>query len=308
MSNQNKGNVALLLAAVIWGSGFIAQKMGMDTIGPYFFNGSRMLIVGLALMPLVVRMSKPKEFFSAKINGENVAKTRRMSLLIGSIICGTLLSVASSLQQVGLTTVPVGRAGFILVIYIVLVPLLGIFAGHKVELKIWIAVLMAIIGFAMLSLHGGLSNLGTGDVITLLSSLFFAMQIISVSKHVTKNNAIMLSAAQMLVCGVLTLIVAFIVEQTTIEMIKNSLIVTLYSALIPTALAYTMQMIGQKYTNPTVASLLMSLESVFAAILGVFVLNEHMTLMEWGGCAVIFASTVIAQVQWKSPEKSRQED
>ena len=262
MSNQNKGNVALLLAAVIWGSGFIAQKMGMDTIGPYFFNGSRMLIAGLALMPLVVRMSKPKEFFSAKINGENVAKTRRMSLLIGSIVCGTLLSVASSLQQVGLTTVPVG----------------------------------------------GLSNLGTGDVITLLSSLFFAMQIIAVSKHVTKNNAIMLSAAQMLVCGVLTLIVAFIVEQTTIEMIKNSLVVTLYSALIPTALAYTMQMIGQKYTNPTVASLLMSLESVFAAILGVFVLNEHMTLMEWGGCAVIFASTVIAQVQWKSPEKSRQED
>lgn len=304
MSNQNKGNVALLLAAVIWGSGFIAQKMGMDTIGPYFFNGSRMIIAGLALMPLVIKMSKPKEFFSAKINGESVARSRKISLLIGSIVCGLLLAIASSLQQVGLTTVPVGRAGFILVIYIVIVPLLGVFAGHKVELKIWIAVLMAIVGFAMLSLHGGLSGLGMGDVLTLLSSLFFAMQIIAVSNHVTKNNAIMLSAMQMLVCGVLTLIVAFIVERTTMEMIKDSFVVTLYSALIPTALAYTMQMIGQKYTNPTVASLLMSLESVFAAILGVLVLNEHMTLMEWGGCAVIFASTVVAQVQWKSPEKA----
>ncbi|ASS37075.1 DMT family transporter [Mogibacterium pumilum] len=308
MSNGNKGNIALLLAAVIWGSGFIAQKMGMDTIGPYFFNGSRMVIAGLALLPLVIKMAKPKEFFSAKIHGESVVKSRKISLLKGSLVCGFLLAMASSLQQVGLIDVPVGRAGFIIVIYIILVPLLGIFAGHKVELKIWIAVLMAIIGFAMLSLHGGFSNLGKGDVITLLSSLFFAMQIISVSKHVTKNNAIMLSAAQMLVCGVLTLIVAFIVEHTTMEMIKNSLLVTLYSALIPTALAYTMQIIGQKYTNPTLASLLMSLESVFAAILGVLVLNEHMTLVEWGGCAVIFASTVVAQVQWKSPEKSRQDN
>lgn len=210
----------------------------------------------------------------------------------GSLVCGSLLAMASSLQQVGLIDVPVGRAGFIIAIYIVLMPLIGIFAGHKVELKSWIAVLMAIIGFAMLSLRGGFSNLGKGAVITLISSLFFAMQIISMSKHVTKNNAIILTAAQMLVCGVLTLIVAFIVEHTTMEMIKNSLLVTLYSTLIPAALAYTIQMVGQKYTNPTVVSLLTSLESVFAAILGVLVLNEHMTLMEWGGCAVIFASTI----------------
>lgn len=236
-----------------------------------------------------------------------MVRTRKINLIIGSIVCGLMLGMASSLQQVGLTTVPVGRAGFIVVIYIIIVPLLGIFIGHKVGIKIWISVLMAMVGFAMLSLHGGISGLGIGDVITLLSSLFFALQIIAVSKHVTQNNALMLSVTQMLVCGVLTLVVAFIFEHTTMEMIRESLVVTLYSALIPTALAYTMQMIGQKYTNPTVASLLMSFESVFAAILGVLILKEHMTLVEWGGCAVIFAATVVAQVQWKSPENVRQE-
>ncbi len=303
MSNKNKGNIALLIVAIIWGSGFIAQKMGMDSIGPYFFNGARMIIGGLALMPLVIKAAKPREFFSKKLHGENVVRARKMNLLVGSVVCGTMLGMASNLQQVGLTTVPVGRAGFIVVIYIVIVPLLGIFSGHKVGLRIWISVVMAMIGFAMLSLHGGLSGLGTGDAITLLSSLFFALQIMAVSKHVTKNNALMLSVAQMLVCGVLTLIVAFIAENTTLEMIKNALWVTLYSALIPTALAYTMQIIGQKYTNPVVASLLMSLESVFAAIFGVLILHEHMSLVEWGGCVVIFASTVVAQVQRKSPER-----
>lgn len=295
MKDSAKGNLALLIAALIWGSGIIAQKLGMAEIGPLTFNGVRMTLGGLVLLPIALRAPGEKEYFSEKINGsENVCLRIRL-LLAGSLVCGTLLTLGINLQQIGLITVPAGRSGFITSIYIVLVPLFSAFFGDKIKLKVWFCIVLAMVGFAMLSLREGFRNIGSGDMITFLGAILFSLQIIAVSRFVTKNNAVLLSALQAVVSGILSMIAAIALEKITIIGIIHTIGPILYSAVFTTAIAYTMQIIGQKSTDPTIASLIMSLEAPFSALFGVMLLSEAMSPMEWAGCATIFAAAIISQ-------------
>lgn len=305
MSNKAKGNIALLITALIWGSGFIAQKLGMAYLEPFTFNGLRQCIASIILVPLMIHTARTSGLYSRKKSSAEEVERRKRDLLAGSIICGILMALGTNLQQIGLVTVSAGKSGFITAIYIVLVPLIGILVGERSSIKTWICIIMAMIGFGFLSLKGDMEGTSIGDWLTLLSAVFFSMQIVAVSRYVTKSNAIILSTMQMMISGILSIICMFLFETPTMEALHSSAVPLLYSSIVPTAIGFTLQIVGQKYTSPAVASLILSLEAVFSAILGVIVLSEHMVLREWFGCVLIFAATILAQLpgRGESPEE-----
>jgi len=307
MSNRTKGNIALLITAVIWGSGFIAQKLGMAYIGPLAFNSVRQLIAGVVLIPYSMLEMRRTEIFSRVKFSNEVIRERKRDIFRGAGICGILLALGSNAQQVGLVDSSAGKVGFITAIYIVLVPIIGIILGQRSTLKTWVCVVLAMVGFGFLSLRGGFTNITRGDWITLLGAVFFACQIAAVNVFVTRSNAILFSNVQMLVSGLIGLAGMFLFENTTAAALLSSWKPILYSALIPTAIGFTLQIVGQRYTDPTAASLIMSLEAVFAALLGVLLLNEHMEAREWLGCMIIFIATVIAQIPGKAPSEPVEE-
>lgn len=302
MSDKTKGNLILLFTAIVWGSGFIAQKLGMAFIGPFSFNGSRQLVGGLVLIPYAIYEAKKTGYLSRSKYSATEVDRHRNQLIKGGLLCGLLLCCATNLQQIGLATVSAGKSGFITAIYIVLVPIVGLAFGERNNLRIWGCVFLAMVGFGFLSLKGGFGSVSQGDVITLVSALFFAFQIVAVNAHVTKSNAIMLSTIQMLFSAILGCSVALLIEHPTWLALLASAKPILYAGLVPTAIGYTGQVVGQKYTDPTIASLLMSLEAVFAVILGAMFLHEHMMLRELLGCVIIFSAVIIAQLPDKNPE------
>ena len=303
MQNRTKGNIALLIAAFIWGSGFLAQKIGMAYIGPFLFNGSRQIIAALVLLPYGVRIAGSTGYFSREKFSAETVDRHKHDLIRSSLICGFFLTVGTNLQQIGLMTVSAGKSGFITSIYISFVPLFGMLLGDRVSVKIWGCILTAMAGFAMLSLHGDLGSVSLGDILTLLSSVAFACQMIAVNRLGTRNNAIMLSIGQMMVCGTLSLLIAAFTERPGYEALTQSTFPILYSALIPTAIGFTLQIIGQKHTDPSLAALILSLEAVFAAFLGAVILQEHMTARELLGCLLILAATVVASLPDRRPEE-----
>ena len=297
MSNKVKGNICLLVTAILWGTGFIAQKLGMGIMSPLLFNGIRLILASLVLLPLMMKEINSAEMFSHERFSEEAIAAKKGNIIKGSLICGLFLAAGGNLQQTGLVTVDVGKSAFISVLYVVIVPILSLFAGKKIEKKIWLSVALAIAGLAMLCLKHSSGGITVGDMVTLASALFFALQIVAVNHYITVTNAIVLSVAQMIVSGAVSIVLSFILEDPSIAQITACALPLCYSALIPTAIGYTLQIIGQKYTSATIASLLMSLEAVFSAILGAVFLHESMTAQEWTGCAVIFAAIVLAQVQ-----------
>jgi drug/metabolite transporter (DMT)-like permease len=291
VNTKIRGNLALLFTAMIWGSGFIAQRVGMATIGPFAFNGTRQVLAAVCLLPLMMREVRKSGIFS------NGFDHRVRTLLAGSFVCGVFLCIGTNMQQIGLITVTAGKSGFITALYIVMVPLAGIAFGNKATFKVWGCVLLALAGFGLLSLKGGgLTTISPGDWITLGGAVGFTFQIIAVNHYVTKSNAIILSTCQMAVSGIISLLCMGLSETTTAAQLHASAIPILYAALIPTAIGYTLQIIGQKYTDPTVASLIMSMEAVFAALFGALFLKEMMTFRELTGCVMIMAATIIAQL------------
>lgn len=304
--NKMRGNIALLVAALVWGSGFIAQKLGMSYMDPFTFNAGRQLLACPVLLPYAIYVSRSKAADNAKSRASGAGRSiseRRHDLLIASLVCGFFLSAGTNLQQIGLVTVSAGKSGFISALYIVVVPLIGLLFGNRTTIKIWLCILMSIVGFALLSLRGGLGGATTGDWLTLISAIVFACQMVSVNHFVTRNNAIVLSVAQMLISGVLSLIMALIFEHPTIATFMYGIRPVLFSALIPTAVGYTLQVVGQKYTDPAISALILSMESVFAAVMGAIFLNEHMVLRETIGCAVIFMAIIISQLPDRRPDE-----
>ena len=206
------------------------------------------------------------------------------------------MSLGSNLQQIGLVTVSAGKSGFITAIYIVLVPLFSIFMGVKLTKKVVLCCTIAMVGFAFLSLRGGLGGVTIGDWLTLASAAAFALQIIAVNHFVDKDNDLVISVIQMAVTGVSSLLISFIFENYTWSGFVACLPVLIYMACVPTAIGFTMQIVGQKYTDSTTASFLMSLESVFAVIFGALILGEHMSGREFIGCILIFVANLLVQM------------
>lgn len=284
MKKQLRGSFALLAATIIWGSAFVAQSVGMDKIGPFTFQAVRCFLAVIFLC-LVNFLSRPKAFLSC---------WRSKRLWKAGTLCGTVLFVASSLQQVGLIDTDAGKAGFLTTMYIVLVPLLGLFLGRKPPKQTAFSVALAVIGLYLLS-YVGASAIAPGDLLLIGCALAFTIQITLIDKFAKDLNGLQLNCVQCFVCAVLSGVMMFFVEEPNAGNILSCWLPLGYAGVLSLGVAYTLQILGQRDLDPTTATLIMSLESVFAALSGFLILRETMTYYEAAGCLLIFAAVVLSQ-------------
>ncbi len=294
-------SLLLLLTATIWGVAFVSQSVGMDYVGPFTFNAARSLIGAAVLVPCIALLKKIQK----KEEGpEEVHKKEdKRTLLRGGICCGVILAVASSFQQFGLLYTTVGKAGFITAMYIILVPLLGIFAGKKVGLRIGISVVIAVAGLYLLCMTESL-RLEAGDILVLLCAVVFSFHIMVIDHFSPLVDGVKMSCIQFLTCGILCGICMFLFEAPKLSMILAAWKPVLYAGVMSCGVAYTLQLVGQKGMNPTVASLIMSLESVISVLAGFVLLHEVLSRRELFGCVLMFAAIILAQL----PERKRAEN
>ena len=285
---RRKNACMLFLTAFIWGTAFVAQSVGMDYLGPFGFNGIRSLIGGVALLPCIYILGKINKRTAGE---EGSTKT----LIAGGLCCGLALFAASSMQQIGIQFTTVGKAGFLTALYIVIVPLLGLLLKKRVALPVWVSVVIAAAGTYLLSIQEDFT-IAAGDLFVILCAVCFSVHILLVDRFSPSVNGVELSCIQFLVAGVFSTIVAFLVETPNVQDILRSWGPILYTGLISSGVGYTLQILGQKDTPPAVASLIMSLESVFAALSGWLLLGQGMTGREAVGCALVFAAVVLAQI------------
>ena len=288
---QFRGALLLTLTALIWGTAFVAQSLGMDYLGPFTFNGVRNFVAAVGLLPVIAFLRRRQ----GKAEARGAAANGRKTLWVGGVLCGLALGVASSLQQIGIQFTTVGKAGFLTALYIVIVPLLGLLLKKRVALPVWVSVVIAAAGTYLLSIQEDFT-IAAGDLFVILCAVCFSVHILLVDRFSPSVNGVELSCIQFLVVGVFSTIVAFLVETPNVQDILRSWGPILYTGLISSGVGYTLQILGQKDTPPAVASLIMSLESVFAALSGWLLLGQGMTGREAVGCALVFAAVVLAQI------------
>ena len=284
-----RGSLLLLLGSVIWGAAFVAQRVGMDHLGPFSFNGIRMLLAGIVLIPVAAFLEHKKE--------PGVRPDPKDQRKAG-LLCGVLLFVASSLQQMGLVTTTAGKAGFITALYVVLVPVAAWLLFRKNPGRIiWLGVVLAVFALYLLCMPaGGGFTLQSGDLLVLGCAVAFTGQILCVDHYAPKVSGVKLARDEFLVTGALSMVIAVFTETITWNGVREALIPILYAGLMSGAVAYTLQIVGQRDTDPTVASLIMCLESVFATLSGALILGEKMTVRETVGCVLMFAAVILAQL------------
>lgn len=300
MSKKMKSNIMLLITAFIWGSAFVAQKAG-TVLEPFTYNGIRNVIGGLVLIPVIIIFSKMNNSQEApKTDMEKAAEKK--TLIIGGIMCGLFLGVASTLQQFGLYfDTDAGKAGFITTLYIVIVPILGLFLHKKVKPILWLCVGLGAVGFYFLTMAGKGNGftLEKGDFFVLLCAFMFSCHILVIDHFSPKCDGIKLSCIQFLVAGIANCILMFIFENPQMDAILSCWGPILYTGVLSSGVAYTLQVVAQKDADPTSASLILSLESVFAVLAGVVFFSERLSLIEIFGCIVIFVAVIIAQMPSK---------
>ena len=283
-------SLMLIVAALIWGTAFVAQRKGMEYAGPLAFNGVRTLIGSLVLLPVALIFRPAK--------AANLRKT-----LLAGLLCGLCLFMATNLQQIGLTSTEAGKAGFITTFYIILVPVLGLFLRKKTGAVTWLAVAVALVGLFFLCVKPGEVRIASGDLLVLGCAFFFAVQILVIDFFVQEVDGVLLSCVQFAVDGVLSLIAAFLFEKPDFPALFRGWIPLLYTGILSCGVAYTLQILGQKNLHPTVASLLMSLESAFAVLGGWLILHERLTRRELLGCALMLAAVLLVQLAPAKKEK-----
>lgn len=297
---KSKNVIALLLASVIWGAAFIAQRTGGDAIGAYSFTCIRSFIAFVVLIPVEKLIHKIKK-------EQEPVRTDFKTLLTGGIVCGLALCLASNLQQVGISLgAAVGKAGFLTTFYIIFVPILGLFLKKKCGWNVGLGVILAFCGLYLLCMKDGNLGLTLPDTLLILCGLVFAIQILAIDHFSVLTDVIKLSRMQMLFCGIFSLIPTFLVDmQHSVSGIAvwsqalctwDAWIPLLYAGICSSGIAYTLQVVGQQDFNPTIASLLMSLESAFSLIFGWLLLHEVLSQKEIAGCIVIFAAVILAQL------------
>ncbi len=294
MKKEMQGNLLLLITALIWGSAFVAQSAGMEYVGPFTYTMARSYIAFLVLIPVVLffRRSSRKEH---PLTREEEAALNRRSVK-GGIFCGLALGVASCIQQVGVSMTTAGKAGFITALYIVLVPILGIFLKKKVQPVIWLCVAIALAGFWLLCIKDGFS-ISTGDLYCLVCAFCFSVHIMVIDHFTDRStDGILMSCVQFLVAGIFATLLTFLFESPTWGSLWDAKLTILYAGVLSSGVGYTLQIIAQRYTKPTVATLLMSLESVFAALFGALILHEVLSGRELLGCVLVFAAVILAQI------------
>jgi drug/metabolite transporter (DMT)-like permease len=290
-----KNNLMLLLAALIWGCAFVAQSEGTEHVGPWTFNCLRSFIGGFTLLILMPLLDKARNIQKEHLH--------QRELLPAGILCGIVLAAGSMFQQLGIMQTTTGKAGFITALYVILVPILGIFIGKKTRLLVWTAALIALVGFYFLSFTASSLVLQTGDLFLLTCAVLFAVHILVID-HYSFVDGVRLSCLQFFTAGVLCMIGMLVFEKIDLNAIQAAAIPILYAGCLSSGAGYTLQIIGQKDADPVVASMLLSLESVFAALSGFLLLQQKLSGREIFGCALIFAAVLLAQLPEKKEKVS----
>lgn len=286
MKTKIKSTFLLFLTAMIWGFAFVAQKVGAEFVGAFTFNGIRFMLGTVSLIPVILLFER-----------EKLDKTKIRNILIPGLIAGTVLFIASTLQQYGVEiTGSAGKAGFLTGLYTVLVPLIRFVMGKKTSIFTLFGAVFAVVGLFFLCMTGNELTFGMGDVVLIIGAFFWAGHILVVDKYVNDISPLKFSLVQFLVCGILSLIFAFILEDIEFSAIKSAGIPILYGGIMSVGVAYTCQILGQRDADPTFASIVFSTESVFSAIGGAILLNEIMSGRGYLGCVLIFIGIVLSQL------------
>lgn len=293
MSKQFKGSLSIILATVIWGSTFVAQSVGVDHVGPFTFLSIRCFLAVFALL-LVLFLRNRKDFVKILTDPR---------LWKAGIPCGVALFAATALQQIGLIYTTAGKGGFITTMYIILVPIFGLFLKQKPPKTVGISVVIAAVGLYLIS-GAGFTGINIGDVLMLGCAVAFAVQILIMDRVAGELNSMALNMSQALVCALVSGVCALIFDTTTWQGILDCWFPLCWAGIMSMGIAYTLQIVGQKAIEPTTASLLMSFESVFAAISGALLLNESFTLTEGIGCVLVFGAILLTQIPVKHMKKA----
>lgn len=291
-----RNSLLLLLTATIWGVAFVAQSVSMDYIGGFTFNAIRNLMGSVTLLPVIWVLGRTKST-GAKAEA---SQAERKTLLTGGICCGILLCLASNFQQFGIKYTTVGKAGFITACYIIIVPILGIFLKKKCSSFIWIAVILSLCGLYLLCLTPGEGfAIGMGELLVLICAVLFSLHILVIDHFSPLVDGVKMSCIQFLVCGILSGIPALLFESPDLSGILAAKIPLLYAGVLSCGVAYTLQIVGQKNMNPTVASLILSLESCISVIAGWLILGQSLSGREILGCVLMFGAIILAQLPQK---------
>jgi drug/metabolite transporter (DMT)-like permease len=305
MQKKLRANLMLLIGALIWGSTFVAQTTASDTVEPFTFLFSRSFLGFLFLIPVIAIFDVTRNKKSIDGEKNKILIPSKMTLIAG-VLCGVALVVASYCQQKGITLMTdnaSGKAGFITALYIVFTPIFGVILKRRIPKIIGVCVPIATLGFYLLCIKSGFT-IEFGDVVTLLSAFFFTFHILIIDYFMEKGaNPIKTSCIQFLVVGVISLLFAFIFEKPDLSIIWDARLEIMYAGFLSSGIAYTLQIVGQKDADPTSATLIMSLESVFAVLSGWLVLGETLSRKELIGCLFVFIAVILAQIQLPQPKK-----
>ncbi len=293
MKTKIKSTILLFLTAIIWGFAFVAQRVGAEFVGAFTFNGIRFLLGAISLIPVILIFEKEKF---------NISKLKKT--ILPGLLAGVVLFIASTLQQYGVEiTKSAGKAGFLTGLYIVLVPLIRFVMGKKTSIFTFFGAVFALVGLFFLCMTGDEVSFGMGDIVLIIGAFFWAGHILVVDKYVNNISPLKFSLVQFLVCGLLSITCALILEDMSIVAIKSAGIPILYGGLMSVGVAYTCQILGQKNSDPTFASIVFSTESVFSAIGGAIILKEIMSGRGYLGCVLIFIGIILSQLDVKMFKK-----
>lgn len=295
MNNKRVGaNMLLLLTAAIWGFAFVAQRVGSQYVGAFTFNGIRFAIGSVSLIPLIIYFEKRKK---SDTSDESNVTVNTKKLILSGVLVGIALYAAATLQQIGLIYTTAGKASFITGLYMVFVPIIGIFLKHKIEKNSWIGVVIAVVGLYLLSVNENFS-IGYGDLLEVIGAIFWAIHILTIDYFSNKMDVLKLSCIQFATCSILSLIAALIFEEISIKGISQALVPILYGGLLSVGVAFTLQVVAQKSTKPSHAAIILSMESVFGAIGGALLLGESMSSRGYIGCILIFGGILVSQIKF----------
>ena len=283
-----KSNILLLIAAAIWGFAFVAQRVGMEYVGPFTFNGVRFALGALSLVPVI--------FFFAHRSRQPYPREKMTSSWPVGLLAGIILFVAASLQQIGLIYTTAGKAAFITCLYIILVPIAAIFLKQHIKISTWLGSALAIAGLYLLCVKEGFTVL-YGDFLELLGAFFWTAHILLIDALSRKVDILKLAFVQFFTCSVLSMASALILEQIAISTIMQAGIPILYGGLCSVGIAYTLQIVGQKYASPSHAAIILSMETVFAAVGGYLILDERLGTVEILGCILMMTGMLVSQLQ-----------
>lgn len=279
-------NLLLALTAFIWGVAFVAQSVGMEYVRPFTFNACRFLIGGIVLIPCILLFGKKNKRKEPK---------NQKTAVVGGICCGSILFAASSFQQFGVASTTVGKAGFITALYIVIVPLLGIFLRKRIPWSVWVSVVLATIGMYLLCMTEGL-KVGKGDIYVFVCAICFSFHILVIDYFSPKTDGVLMSCIQFFTAGIISAIMMLIFENPKLSAVFAAWAPILYAGIMSCGVAYTLQVVAQKNTDPVLASLILSLESAFSLLAGWVILGQKLSPKELGGCGLVFCAIILAQI------------